>query len=72
MVYKLRSADDRAINKIWEYIGPRQGVFQLLVPRRDNTEIDKEEMDRNQRKIVFSFNQQAAIARVALDKKLYG
>ena len=45
VVYKLRSADDRAINESWEYIGPCQGVFRLLAPIRDNTEIDKKEMD---------------------------
>ena len=72
VVYKLRSADDRAINEIWEYIGPCREVFRLLAPRRDNTEIGKEEMDRIQRKIVVGFNQQIAIARVALEETLYG
>ena len=72
MIQKLRSADDRTINKIWAYSGPPQGVFRLLAPRSDNTEIDKEGIDRIQRRIVISFNQQVAIARVALDEELQG
>ena len=63
-------ADDNTINEIWDYIGPRRGVFRFLAPRKDNTEIDKEEIDRIQRKIVVSFNQQVAIARVVLDEKM--
>ena len=30
-IHKLRPADNRAINEIMGYYGPRQGVFQFLV-----------------------------------------
>ena len=30
-IRKLRSADDRAINEVIGYYGPRQGVFQFLI-----------------------------------------
>lgn len=41
VVHKLVSADDKAIKKCLEFIGPRWGVFQLLVPREDHTEREK-------------------------------
>ena len=66
-VCKLRSADDRAINEVIGYYGPRQGVFRFLAPRGGIAEEDSEEIDMIQRRIRISFNQQVAIARVALD-----
>ena len=44
-IRKLRTADDRAINEIMRYYGPRKGVFRLLVPRRGSIEVDNEEID---------------------------
>ena len=67
-IRKLRSADDRAINEVIGYYGPRQGVFRFLAPRGGIAEEDSEEIDMIQRRIRISFNQQVAIARVALDE----
>ena len=39
-----------------------------MASRRYRAEVDIEEIDRIQKKIKISFNQQVAIARVALDE----
>ena len=67
-IRKLGSADDRAINEVIGYYGLRQGVFRFLAPRGDIFEEDSEEIEMIQRRIRISFNQQVAIARVALDE----
>ena len=67
-IRKLRTAEDRAINEIMGYYGPRQGVFRFLVPRGGSVEEDSKEIYTIQKRIRIIFNQQVAIARVALDE----
>ena len=67
-IRKLRSADDRAIREVIGYYGPRQGLFRFLASREGIVEEDSEEIDRIQKRIRISFNQQVAIARVALEE----
>ena len=40
-----------------------------MASRRYRADVDIEEIDRIQRKIMISFNQQVSIARVALDER---
>ena len=67
-IQKLRSADDKAIIEVIGYYGPRQGLFRFLASREDIVEENIEEIDRIQNRIRISFNQQVAIARVALEE----
>ena len=67
-IRKLRSADDRAIREVIGYYGPRQGLFQFLASREGIVEEDSKEIDKIQKRIRISFNQQVAITRVALEE----
>ena len=67
-ICKLRSADDRAIREVIGYYGLRQGLFRFLASREGIVEEDSEEIDKIQKRIRISFNQQVAIARVTLEE----